>query len=358
MNSNPHVRVGLIGCGQIGPTHAAALAIDGRARLVAACDLDPARLACVAPEARHETDWRRLVDDEDIDLVIVATPHHLHAEMACAVLSAGKHLWLEKPVATTPTDVARILAAARASGRVAAGVFQHRHTPLVARLQALLERMHFGPVRQVDLSFRCTRSAAYYASGDWRGRWATEGGALLINQGIHHIDLAQWFAGRPRRVSGWVARRTLSCIECEDAALLSVECDGGVCLSVDVANDASADWSGTLKVSCRDGGFTLDLSDRLLQIDHPSCALVTEVRALASSDPDAFPLPGKADYGRSHARQATDVITSILAGRQPLVRVEDAAVATNLVLAAYQATASGSPAALGDCVGFCRPTLV
>lgn len=356
MTATAPLRIGLIGCGQIGPTHAAAIALDGRAVLTVACDLDPARTARTAPDARRTADWRALVADPEVDLVIVATPHHLHADMACAALAAGKHLWLEKPLATTPADVARILAAAQASRRIAAGVFQHRHTPLVAHLRRIVAEGHLGAVEEVALAFRCTRTAEYYASGPWRGRWEGEGGALLINQGIHHIDLAQWFAGAPQRVSGRVERRRMGMIACEDAAALEVACAGGVRLTIDAANDGSTDWAGSLQVRCRGGSFTLDMADRLTAFEHPSQALTSEVRALAAADPDRFALPGKADYGHSHARQAADVITAALAGRQPQVTVAEAAPANLLVLAAYQAAATGRPAALGDTAGFTRPT--
>lgn len=350
------VRVGLIGCGSIGPTHIAGIALDSRARMDVVCDLDAARLQAMASGIRHVADWRQVVADPAIDLVIVATPHHLHADMACAVLAAGKHLWLEKPLATTPADVARILAAARASRKIAAGVFQHRYTPLVARLHALVAEGHFGAVEEVALAFRCTRNAAYYASGAWRGRWDQEGGALLINQGIHHIDLAQWFAGTPLTVSGRVERRKMA-IECEDTANLEVACQGGARLSIDVANDGSADWAGSLRIRCRGGSIVLDMADRLVSFDHPSRALAGEIAALAGSNPDSYPLPGKADYGHSHARQTADVITAILAQRAPLVTVADAAPATLLVLAAYHATATGRPATVGTDGPFQRPKL-
>lgn len=360
MSAMNRVRVGLIGCGVIGPTHVAALALDGRAELVAACDLDLARARAIAPEARVGTDWRELVQAGDIDLIVVATPHHLHADMACAALAAGKHVWIEKPLATTPADLARILAAAKAAGRIAAGVFQHRFTPLVRRLHDLVELGHFGAVERIDLRFRCTRTAEYYASGPWRGRWDAEGGALLINQGIHSLDLACWFAGEPQRVAGRVERRRLACIEAEDAAQFTIGCRGGATVAVDFANDGVKDWDGRMHVACSRGSFTLDGFDKLLAIELTSLPLRAELEALAKVEPDAFKLPGKADYGHSHARQAADVITAIIAGRRPLVAVEDAAHALRAVLGAYHATATGAEADLASAAfttGYRRPDL-
>ena len=242
---------------------------------------------------------------------------------------------------------------------IAAGVFQHRHSPLVHRLHALVAAGDFGAVEAVDLRFRCTRTDAYYASGAWRGRWEGEGGALLINQAIHHLDLALWFAGEPLTVAGAVERRRLASIDCEDTARLAIACRGGAQVAVDVANDGVTDWDGSLAVRGRDGGFTLDANDRLLAIAHPSQALVAEVRALTGADADRFPLPGKADYGHSHARQAADVISAIRTGRRPAVTVADAAVANRVVLAAYHATATGAPVDLASFTGagYRRPIL-
>jgi len=337
------IRTALIGCGVIGPTHVRALALDGRAQLVWACDAELDQAKAVAPAAaRHGSDWRAVIKDPAVDLVCIATPHHLHVEMALAALAAGKHVICEKPLATTPGDVDRLVAAsASRPQQVASGIFQHRFSPLNRRLQALVSAGDFGPVRSIDLDFACTREPSYYASGPWRGRWGGEGGGLMINQAIHGVDLALWFAGQTRTVAGRVQRRRLTDIEVEDAAEARIACVGGVTVALRAVNDPGDLWRQRIVVTCGHGSFTVDEGDRLLACEHPSAALAAELQALSQVRVDGVKLPGKDCYGDFHALQIQDCLSAIQAGRPALVGFGEAAPAIHAVLGLYHSSALG-----------------
>ncbi len=335
------IQAAVIGCGVIGPTHVRALALDGRASLVWACDTEVECARAVAPDAlRHGSDWRAVIADPAVDLVCIATPHHVHLEMALAALAAGKHVICEKPLATTPDDVARLVAAAQAHPRqVASGIFQHRFSPLNRRMQALLRAGDFGPVQTVEMDFACTREPAYYASGPWRGRWAGEGGGLMINQAIHGVDLALWFAGQPRDLTGRVHRRRLTAMEVEDAADARITCADGVSVTVRAVNDPGDLWRQRITVTCSHGSFTIDEGDRLLACAHPSAALMAELHALSAVRVDGVKLPGKECYGDFHALQIQDCLSAIQVGRPALVSFHDAAPAIHAVLGLYHSSA-------------------
>jgi UDP-N-acetyl-2-amino-2-deoxyglucuronate dehydrogenase len=176
------IQAAIIGCGVIAPTHARALELDARSHLRWACDIDPTRQTMVKAE-RFTTQFTEVLADPAVDVVHICTPHQTHADLACAALAAGKHVICEKALATTPADLARMVRAAAAAPQlVASGIFQHRFSPLARRLRELVSGGDFGRVQAVMVRFRCTRGQAYYASAAWRGRWAGEGGGLMINQ--------------------------------------------------------------------------------------------------------------------------------------------------------------------------------
>ena len=338
--------VAIIGCGVIAPTHAKALALDGRATITWACDPDPAKAKAIAA-ARFTADWREAIADPGVDLVCVCTPHAQHAEQVLAALAAGKHVLCEKPLATTPRDVERMVAAAEAAARrpkplVAAGIFQHRYNPLTARLHQLLRDGEFGDVRHATMDFRCTRTRAYYQSSPWRGRWNGEGGALLINQAIHTFDLVNWFCEAPVAVSGVVERRLLGdAIECEDWVKARVRYVNGAEAEILAANDQVTGWQTDISVQGTRGSFALGAGYCLTHLAHPSQVVQSELRAIDRIRDEVVKLSGKSEYGDHHALQIADVVGSIIAGRRPRVTLADCAPSIHAVLGIYGSSARG-----------------
>jgi UDP-N-acetyl-2-amino-2-deoxyglucuronate dehydrogenase len=356
------VRAAIIGCGVIGPTHATALSFDRRVELVLACDSD-LQAASRLGAPRVSANWRDALDPE-IDLVCICTPHQLHADQCVAALAAGKHVICEKPLATSPIDINRMVDAsliAERGGQMVSGIFQHRFGPLARRLHELLRAGEFGPVEEGRLDFRCTRTVEYYASAPWRGRWDGEGGALMINQAIHSLDLLNWFCGKPVSVAGRVERRRIASIEAEDwaeatIAYAPVEGGDGATARVHCENDQQADWENRMSVRCRNGSFSLGSKNQLMEIEHPNAALCAELRALSQLRIN-IQLPGKACYGDHHSLQIQDCLAAITTGRRPFVRLQDAAVSNQVVLGLYQSTALGGATVVLPAENFRRPTL-
>jgi UDP-N-acetyl-2-amino-2-deoxyglucuronate dehydrogenase len=337
------MRAAIIGCGVIGPVHAAALAQDRRVELAWACDLDLARARSLGA-ARSTVAAAEVFADPTVDLVCICTPHPSHSDFALAALAAGKHVVIEKPLGSEPAAVAGLVAADDGR-RVVAGIFQHRFAPLNRRLAELCAQGAFGRIGEASLLFRCTRDAAYYGSAAWRGSWEHEGGGVLINQAIHFVDLMLWFAGAPRAVVTATVDRRLPCLEAEDSCQATLRLEGGAQARIDVSNDHSTDWLARISVRGSVGGFTIDANDRLAAIDHPSAALAAELQALSALTFSSLP-GAKPCYGPLHALQLQDTVDAIHAGRAPRVRVADAAMTNAAVLGIYHAAATGEPTIL------------
>jgi len=143
------VRVGVVGLGYWGPNLARNLAAIPGCQLAWLCDADEqarARLAPFFPDARLTADLEDLLGDEQLDAVVLATPVPSHAELATAVLQAGKHCFVEKPLATTAADAQRAVDAAAQGGRILMVGHLLEYHPAVARLKELLDSGELGPL--------------------------------------------------------------------------------------------------------------------------------------------------------------------------------------------------------------------
>ena len=192
------VRLALVGCGSLGRlVHLPILASLPGTRLVAVADPDARALASAeqaAPSAARFSDHRELLTRGDVDAVVVALPTALHASAGIDVLAAGKHLYLEKPIAATMPDGERLVDCWRASGRIAVVGFNYRFHPLYQRLRTLLRDGAIGSI----VAMRTVFAAPTDTLPTWKTRRDTGGGALL-DLGIHHIDLTRFLLGREIR---------------------------------------------------------------------------------------------------------------------------------------------------------------
>ena len=202
------IGIGLIGWGFMGRTHAHALqslplfypGADFRVRRVCVCSRRAEMARQAAQDAGFERwtdDYRQLLTDPEIDVVSVCTPNELHEEMVVALLKAGKHVYVDKPLAVTAESADRIAAAARESKAFTRMVFNNRYFPSTLRARALVDEGRVGEI----LSFQ----ARYLHSGSidpdkpigWKQ--GAQGGVLL-DLGSHALDLLTDWAGWPTRV--------------------------------------------------------------------------------------------------------------------------------------------------------------
>ncbi|MEL4375968.1 Gfo/Idh/MocA family protein [Brucella cytisi] len=213
--------IGIIGAGHFGAAHAKALQSVPGARLVAACRNDAEGLAAFTTDfgGSGYQDYRELLADPKVDAVVIALPHHLHANVAIACAEAGKHIMIEKPMAPTVAECRSILAAAQKAGvTLMPGHTMRFSLPFVTAKRIIdtgkLGNMRYGSSRMIKLWMEGNRR-------DWHRDPAT-GGGMLFTAGIHALDRLLAFAGRRATHVSAITATSFHKQKADDAALLLI----------------------------------------------------------------------------------------------------------------------------------------
>jgi dTDP-4-amino-4,6-dideoxygalactose transaminase/predicted dehydrogenase len=213
------VRFGVIGLGTMGQEHARVIAANPLMNLVAATDAQPSFGRKVAAELRCK--WfesaDELINSGEVDAVVIATPHWLHADLAVSALKVGLHVLCEKPLTVTVGQADEVLKAARESRGMFVVVHQKRFEPAYLFVKQLLDSGELGSIYRCSMLESAWRSEAYYRSSPWRGTWRGEGGGVLLNQAPHILDRYAWLCGMPETVTAR-CDTSLHEIEVEDTA--------------------------------------------------------------------------------------------------------------------------------------------
>lgn len=150
----------------------------------------------------YETDWRKLINRDDIDVVDIATPNHTHAEMAIAALEAGKHVICEKPLAMTLEEAKRMKAAADRSGKANMLMHNYRFAPAVQFAKQLIQEGKLGKIRHIRAVYLNQSMMDPNRPFRWRLSKQIAGYGALGDIGSHIIDLARFLVGEFKEVSG------------------------------------------------------------------------------------------------------------------------------------------------------------
>jgi UDP-N-acetyl-2-amino-2-deoxyglucuronate dehydrogenase len=224
------VKTALVGCGKVGQTHAAALASLAESDFVAACDVEFERASRLAAQYRIAAyaDVGQMLESSTVEALCIATPHPLHAAPAILAAQKGVHVLVEKPLAASLADCDAMLEAARRSGIKLGVISQRRWYEPVRRMKVAIAAGKIGrPVLGTFVMYSW-REPSYYQSDPWRGRWATEGGGVLVNQSPHMLDLLQWLMNdEVSEVSGYWANLNHPSVEVEDTAVAILRFRGG-----------------------------------------------------------------------------------------------------------------------------------
>lgn len=217
------IKVALIGTGGISNSHLEAYvtSFKDRCQVVALCDMYEEKAArCKADyqlDCRVVRDYQELLES-DIDLVSICTPPYTHADIAIDFLRAGKHVLVEKPMASSLEECDRMLDAAMASKRILSVVGQNRFRDPIMKLKRMLDTGKIGKIVHAQVDSHWWRGHCYYDLW-WRGTWEKEGGGCTLNHAVHHIDMLQWMMGMPDKIQAMMSNTSHDNAEVEDISI-------------------------------------------------------------------------------------------------------------------------------------------
>lgn len=235
IQKNQKTRIGVVGIGNMGTSHAIHL-FEGyvkEAKLRAICDVKSSRLDWAKERFGSEIptflSLEGLIEANCVDAVLIATPHYDHPILGTLALKSGLHALVEKPIGVYTEAVEALNEMAKSCPeQVFTIMYNQRTNPLYRKVKAMIEGGELGELRRVNwIITDWYRTQYYYNSGGWRATWKGEGGGVLINQCPHQLDLIQWLCGVPSRVRAFGQFGKMHDIEVEDEVTAYLEYPNG-----------------------------------------------------------------------------------------------------------------------------------
>lgn len=223
----PPVRFAIVSPGRWGRKLLDAAKASSRLAFTGVFSRDPDKSAGIVTTygGRTFATYDALLADPEIEAVLLPTPHFLHHSQTLAAVRAGKHVFVEKPIATSIVQAEEMLRASEAAGRVLAVGHQGRHTGGIRKVKAMLAAGELGEIAAVVI-VQGFPHALFQTGDDWRtGEMAVPGGQL-DELGVHYFDVLQYLFGPARRVTGFVQRPAPSAPPA--TATVALHFDGGI----------------------------------------------------------------------------------------------------------------------------------
>ena len=339
----------LIGCGRISTNHIKA-AVNNKLNIVAVCDVVEENMESLLAKhgLRNEnsikryTDYKQLIEENDIELISIATESGLHAEIALYCIEHDINVIIEKPMAMSIADANKIIEMAEKKNVKVSACHQNRFNIAVQEMRKALEAGRFGKLSHGTIHVRWNRNQNYYTQAPWRGTWAQDGGALM-NQCIHGIDLLRWMMGdEVEEVYGVTRQQFHDYLEAEDIGMAVVKFKNGAIATIEgTTNVYPRNLEETLylfgeKGTVKLGGTStnnIDVWDFLdeTEEDNKNKGLEEETCNV---------------YGNGHTSLFADVIDAINNDRKPYVDAVAGRNALEMILAIYKSQKTGQPVKL------------
>lgn len=244
------IRTGIVGLGKVAHLHAQALANlpNSDFRAVRSRSLSKAQIFADQYKVNAYENIKQMVSEEQLDLVIICTPHPNHLEPTIEAMRAGAHVLVEKPLASTLEDCDAMIEVSRETGRKLGVISQRRFYEPVKRVKEAIEAGKIGTPVLGTINMLGWRDENYYRSDPWRGLWKEEGGGVLVNQAPHQLDVLLWLMGDIEELYGTWANLNHPYIEVEDTALAVIKFKNGALGNVIVSNSQKPGIFGKIQI--------------------------------------------------------------------------------------------------------------
>lgn len=329
----------ILGAGMIADYHRQAVAANAGlgAELVAIGHYNPARFAEISRKFGVPClSQAELLAHPAVDVVCICTPSGQHAEQTIAAAQAGKHVLVEKPMALSLAEADAMIASCRQAGVKLGVTLQRRTESPFPQMRAAIEAGDLGELTLGLVSMPYHRPQAYFNQADWRGTWAMDGGGVLMNQGIHLVDLLVWLMGDPTEVRAYAGTLQRD-IEVEDTLAATLHFANGALAAITATTTAAPGFPHRLEIYGTRGAIQVEgeAVGRWTLVE-PTQARVEPVEitqvanAGAGSDPRGIKAAG-------HTAIFRDFIQALRSDGRPLIDGVEGRRSLATVLAIYQA---------------------
>lgn len=339
------MKYALIGCGRIAVNHVKA-AINNKLEFIAACDIVPENIEnlivkCEVENSKYVAkymNYKTMIDEHpEIEMIAIATPSGIHADIALYCIDHGINVIIEKPMAMSMADAEEIINRSNEKGVTVCACHQNRFNIAVQKTRKALEDGRFGKLSHGSIHVRWNRNKDYYEQAKWRGTWEDDGGCLM-NQCIHGIDLLCWMMGNEvDTVYGVTRQQFHHYLEAEDIGMAILTFRNGAIATIEGTTNVFPKnleetlylfgENGTVKI----GGYStnnLDVWDFADEAEEDKCSKGMEEKT-------------NNVYGNGHTSLYADMLDAIRDGRKPYVDALAGRNALEIVLAIYKSMKTG-----------------
>lgn len=342
------MKYAIIGCGRIAINHIKA-AINNNLEIVAACDINLDNIDSLFKRSHLQkndikkyTDYKKLIDENQLDIVAIGTESGMHARVALYCIEKNINVIIEKPIAMSMKDADMIVSKSKEKKVKVAVCHQNRFNIAVQKMRKALEAGRFGKLSHGSINIRWNRNKDYYKQAPWRGTWLQDGGTLM-NQCIHGIDLLRWMMGEEvEEVYGVTKNQFHNYLEAEDIGMAIVKFKNGSIATIE----------GTTNV------FPENLEETLYLFGEKGTVKIggkstnnIDVWNFANETKDDEENKGLEElasnvYGNGHIALYKDMIDAIKNNKEPYINAKAGRNALELVLAIYKSQKEGQPVKL------------
>ena len=328
------VRFVIAGTGAIAPIHAEAIRRLNHATLVAFYGSDQRRAGDLGRKFGVPVyeDWEKLCQSEPFDAVDIVTQNDRHATVGMAAVLKGKHLLVEKPITTTLESGQQLIEACRSAGVRLGVVYQHRFDPDLQRVKQWIGEGDFGEIFWASASLMSGRDSSYYQSHIGRSDPRLTGGGVLINQGIHMVDILHWLLGPVKAVSGYTENR-FHLLPFEDTAAALLRFGSGAVATCIVTTASRVSQPSRIEIQGREGSAVLEnfKLKRAVRKGKPLRKWGDVWKRAAT----------RSERAGSHVDVLRDFVEALREGRPPCVDGDEALQSLAVVSALYASAKTG-----------------
>lgn len=331
-------RFGIWGCGLISAFHADAINQMDDAVIVGAFDLNTSYLKkfCEKYNTEAFSNEEDFITSQNIDAVCICLPSGLHYAAAMQCIRHKKHVVIEKPIALTSQQAHDIVKAAEEYGVFVSVISQLRYSYAAREVKRIVDSGKLGTITLGNAVMKYWRSPDYYAASPWRGTWEMDGGGALMNQGIHGVDLLQYFMGKVISVSAY-AKTLVHNIQVEDTLTAVLEYENGAIGTIQATTSVAPGYGRRIEI-CGSNGSIVLCEDAIevcdVEGEEKEKLCVNSSHYASANRPDGIDCS-------LHAAQLEDFIKAVQSNEKPWIDACEGKKSVDIICAIYESAKTG-----------------